>query len=107
MALTSLVVCADKNAVQVLAKILHELGIGVENCGDLGAAAARVAAQHFDAIVVDCKDQSRAIELIATIRKLPLNKIALVIGLVDGRDQVRDIFGQGANFIVYKPVSEE
>ena len=30
-----------------------------------------------------------------------------MIGLVDGRDQVRDIFGQGANFIVYKPVSEE
>ena len=90
-----------------LRQILHELSIGVENCEDLGAAAARLAAQHFDAIVVDCKDQSRAIELIAAVRKLPINKSTLIIGLVDGRDQVRDIFGQGANFIVYKPVSEE
>ena len=107
MALTSLVVCADKNAVQVLGKILHELSIGVENCADLGTAASRVASQHFDAVVIDCKDQTAAIELIAAVRKLPLNKTTLIIGLVDGREQVRDIFGQGANFIVYKPVSEE
>jgi len=107
MALTSLVVCTDKNAVQVLGKILRELSIGVENCADLGTAASRVASQHFDAVVIDCKDQTAAIELIAAVRKLPLNKTTLIIGLVDGRDQVRDIFGQGANFIVYKPVSEE
>jgi CheY-like chemotaxis protein len=107
MALTSLVVCADRNAVQVLGQILRELSIGVENCADLSAAASRLAAQHFDAVVVDCKDQAPAIELIAAIRKLPLNKSTLIIGLVDGREQVRDIFGQGANFIVYKPVSVE
>jgi len=107
MALTSLVVCADRNAVQVLGQILQELTIGVEHCADLSAAASRLAAQHFDAVVVDCKDQSAAIEFIATVRKLPINKATLIIGLVDGREQVRDIFGQGANFIVYKPVSVE
>ena len=58
-------------------------------------------------MVVDCKDQTAAIELIASVRKAPINKSTLVIGLVDGREQVRDIFGQGANFIVYKPVSVE
>ncbi len=71
MALTSLVVCADRNAVQVLGQILQELTIGVEHCADLSAAASRLAAQHFDAVVVDCKYQSAAIEFIATVRKLP------------------------------------
>jgi DNA-binding NarL/FixJ family response regulator len=107
MALTSLLVCADKNSVQVLGQILEELSIGVEHCPELSAASSRVAAKHFDAVVVDCKDQAAAIEFIARIRKLPLNKTALIIGLVDGREQVRDIFGEGANFIVYKPVSVE
>ena len=107
MALTSLVVCADKDAVQVLGKILHELSIGVEHCSDLSSAASRLANQHFDAVVVDCKNQAAAIELIAATRKLPGNKTTLIIGLVDGREQVRDIFGHGANFIVYKPVSAE
>jgi CheY-like chemotaxis protein len=107
MALTSLVVCADLKAVQVLSQILQELNIQAEHCGDLSAATVRLAAQHFDAVVVDCQDQLPAIELIAGVRKLPINRSTLIIALVDGREQVRDIFGQGANFIVYKPVSAE
>ena len=107
MALTSLVVCADSKAVQVLSQILQELNIEAEHCADLTAASARLAAKHFDALVVDCQDQLRAIDLIASVRKTPINRSILIIGLVDGREQVRDIFGQGANFIVYKPVSAE
>ena len=107
MAFTSLVVCADSKAVQVLSQILRELNIEAEHCGDLVTAAGRLAARHFDAAVIDCQDQLAAIELIANVRKLPINRSTLIIGLVDGREQVRDIFGQGANFIVYKPVSVE
>src|SRR5882724_5812635 len=107
MALTSLVVCPDLKAVQVLRQIFEELNIETEHCGALGSAADRLATRHFDAVVVDCQDQMPAIELIAGIRKLPLNRSTLIIALVDGREQVRDIFGQGANFIVYKPVSVE
>jgi CheY-like chemotaxis protein len=107
MALTSLVVCADLKAVQVLSQILRELNIEAEHCGDLAQATARLAAQHFDAVVVDCQDQMPAIELIAGVRKAQINRSTLIIALVDGREQVRDIFGQGANFIVYKPVSAE
>jgi CheY-like chemotaxis protein len=107
MALTSLVVCSERKAIQVLGQILQELSIEVEHCGELSAAAARLAAQNYDAVVVDCKDQLAALELIATARKLPMNRGTLIIALVDGREQVRDVFGQGANFIVYKPVSVE
>lgn len=107
MALTSLIVCAEVEAVRVLTQIFQELAIEVEHCEDLSKAAAWLDEQPFDAVVVDCKDQIAAIELIAGVRKVPVNKNTLVIGLVDGREQVRDIFGQGANFIVYKPVSAE
>src|SRR5438477_4654276 len=107
MALTSLVVCAETKAVKVLAQILKELSIEAEHCGELNAAAARLAAQHYDAVVVDCKDQIAAVELIAALRKSTINKSTLIIALVDGREQVRDIFGEGANFVVYKPVSVE
>ena len=107
MALTSLVVCADSNAVEVLSQILKDLSIGVEHCGEISAAAPRLAAQQFDAVVIDCKDHMAAVDFIGSLRRLPLNKGTLVIGLVDGREQVRDIFGHGANFIVYKPVTPE
>src|SRR6478672_10826800 len=107
MALTSLVVCADLKAVQVLSQILRELNIAAEHCADLASAAGRLASEHFDAVVIDCQDQMPAIELIAGVRRSLINRSTLIIGLVDGREQVRDIFGQGANFIVYKPVSLE
>ena len=92
MALTSLVVCADLKAVQVLSQILRELNIAAEHCGELASAAGRLASEHFDAVVIDCQDQMPAIELIAGVRKSPMNRSTLIIGLVDGREQVRDIF---------------
>jgi CheY-like chemotaxis protein len=107
MALTSLVVCADAKAVQVLHRILSDLGIGVEHCGDPHAASARVLSEPFDAVVVDCQDLDPALELISSARSTQLNKSSLVIGMVDSRDQVRDVFARGANFILYKPVSAE
>jgi len=107
MALTSLVVCAHAPTVAVLSRILSELGIHVETCGDRAAAPARVEAQGFDALVVDCGEEPAATELIVRARKTLANQTALVIALVDGRNDVRRVFAQGANFILYKPVSEK
>jgi CheY-like chemotaxis protein len=107
MALTSLVVCADAKAVSVLSRILADLGIGVEHCEDPPTALARLGAQAFDALLVDCKDEPAAIELIVHARQVPANQATLVVAMVDGRNRVRDIFANGANFILYKPISPE
>ncbi len=107
MALTSLVVCSDRQAVQVLGQIFADLGIEMEPCADLKAGSDRLGQEAFDAIIVDCKNPLAASEWIATARRTPLNQKSLIIGLVDGREQVRDIFGEGANFVIYKPVSAE
>ena len=107
MALTSLVVCAHAPTVAVLSRILSDLGIHVETCGDRAAAPARVEERGFDALVVDCVEEPVATELIVRARKTPANQTALVIAVVDGRNDVRRVLAQGANFILYKPVSEE
>ncbi len=107
MALTSLLVCADASAIEVLSLILSELGIQVEQSNDSSAALARLNAQAFDAVLVDCQDESAATELITRARKQPANQTALVIALVDSRNDVREIFARGANFVLYKPISQE
>jgi CheY-like chemotaxis protein len=107
MALNSLLVCADAQAVQVLTKILQDLGIGVESCGTPLAATARINEQKFDAILVDCQDEPAAKKLIAHIRETSINNKAIAVAMVDGGNKIREIFDKGANFILYKPVSAE
>jgi len=107
MALTSLLVCSDAQAVQVLTRILQDLGISVESCGDLRMARARIEDRHFDALLVDCQDESAAVELIAQARKTPPNQNIVAIAIVSGRNEVGVVFAKGANFMLYKPISRE
>lgn len=107
MSLSSLVVCADVKAVALLGRILSDLGIRMEHCPDASTALARLAVHAFDALLVDCKDEPAAMDLIVKARQIPANKTTLVAAMVDGSNHVRDIFARGANFILYKPISAE
>jgi CheY-like chemotaxis protein len=112
MALTSLVVCADANAVHVLNRLLQDLGTRVELCGDPHLALLRLSEISFDVVVVDCnvgdcKEDPAAMQLIAQVRQTPANHTTAVVALVDSQSDVRKIFAQGANFVLYKPISAE
>ena len=107
MSLTSLLVCADDHAIKVLSHILGDLSIKVETSADAASAMSRLAAQSFDAVVIDCKDERTAADLISRVRYTPPNRASLVIALVDGQNRIRDLFAMGANFVLYKPISSE
>jgi CheY-like chemotaxis protein len=106
MALTSLLVCADAEAVQVLSRILEDLGIEVEICGDPSSAQSRFGEQCFNALVVDCQDEPSALALIGHARAAS-HPDSVVIALVNEENQTRTILAQGANFLLYKPISRE
>jgi CheY-like chemotaxis protein len=107
MALASLLVCPDAQAVQVLSRILQDEGIAVEPCAEPRMAQARLAERHFDALLVDCEEENAAVELIVHARKSSPNKTIVAIAMVDERNEVRNIFATGANFVLYKPISRE
>ena len=107
MALTSLVVCAEDETVAVLRQVLQDLDIKVEIASSAKAALARAGARQFDALVVDCQDEASGLSLLALFRAMLENRNAIVIALVNSQAQVREVFGQGANFLIYKPVSSE
>lgn len=106
MVLTALLVCSDGKVVDVISPVLQDLGVGVEPCSP-AQAAARLTEESFDAFLVDCQDEQRAVEILAAARKSGRNKNSLAIALVEGQNQVREIFTRGANFVLYKPLSGE
>lgn len=107
MSLSSLLVCADDSAVQVLSRVLVNLEISVEPCGKPGTALQRLATEQFDALILDCVDEAAAVKLAVEARRTPDNHNTLIIALVNSQNNVRELFEQGINFVLYKPVSEE
>ena len=107
MPLTSLVVCADAKTVQALDRILINLGMDVEHCSNPSVALSLFASQHFDTVMVDCDREEAAGALISEIQLNDSAKNAVVIAILNGGSNPRGVFGKGANFVLYKPVSEE
>jgi CheY-like chemotaxis protein len=107
MTLTSLLVCADKTAVEVLRHVLEELGIQAELCADPVRAAVRLAQERYDLIILDCETQAGVVALLHESKSSRLNDATLTVVVVAGQESIREMFTLGVNFVLYKPVSHE
>jgi CheY-like chemotaxis protein len=106
MNLNSLLVCSDDRALRVLRNVLSELEIDVEHCADHSIAAKKLAQHSFEAVIIDCKDEG-SFGLLKSVRSGQQNRKSLAIAIIDARTNLQTAFKQGANFVVYKPISTE
>lgn len=107
MTLSTLLVCADEAVVDVLRRVMEELGVKVELCAEPARAAVRLAQERFDLIVLDCKTQRDTIGLLVGSRSSRLNDSTLAVVVVQGQESIREMFSLGVNFVVYKPIAYE
>jgi CheY-like chemotaxis protein len=107
MSLQSLVLCSDEKIVRVLRRVLSDLEISVEHCADPDAAMRRLTRQRFEAVIVDCSDESMASRVLRSARTAPCNKHAIAVAIIDGQKAVHSAFELGAHFVLYKPISAE
>jgi CheY-like chemotaxis protein len=105
MALASLVVCAHEPTTKVLRRVLEDLGLVVEHRSSSAAAEECLSHVRFDIVVVDCEDEPSAISVLEKSRSAgPAPVTAAIVG---SENDVRKLFAEGVNFVLYKPVSEE
>ena len=107
MPLAALIVSRDAEAVAILGQILQARGIAAELCDDREVAAAHVAEQRFAMLILDCEDETAALNLVASARAASVNSATMIVALVDARNETRELFDRGVNFVMYKPVSAE
>ena len=107
MSLSSLLVCPDEPSALMLRRVLEELGIRVESCDDTGRAAFRLAQERFDAVIVDCRLQKDVNALLHETRTSRLNDSTLAVVVVEGQQNVHEMFSLGVNLVLYKPLSYE
>jgi CheY-like chemotaxis protein len=106
MTLSSLLVCVDEAAVEILRRVLDELGIQVELCPDAVRAVVRLAQDRFDLLIIDCQQKSDVVSILQECRSSRANETTLAVVAAD-QDDIREMFSLGVNFVLYRPLSYE
>ena len=107
MDLRALVVCPDQDSAALLTLILSELGMAAEHTPSISRGLELIDSQRFDAIILDYRADQRSNEFFACLRQSAKNRASLLIAIVDGNFNARPVFGLGANFVLYRPLSSE
>src|SRR6202030_4756111 len=106
MSLKTLLLCSDAKIVRVLRRVLGDLDIAVELCLDADSALRKLTRQRFEAIIVDVTDDG-ASDVLRSARSAPCNRHAVAVAIVEPIIGLKAVFGIGAHFVLYKPVSSE
>ena len=107
MALQTLVVCRDPEALPALRRLLEAGGLSVEVCTGPEHALELLQQHKYDAVFVDCDDMHRGPEVLRAIRRAPSNKRALAFALLNRITTMSDAFSLGAHFVLEKPITPE
>jgi hypothetical protein len=102
-----LVVCPDQDAASLLALIFSELGMAAEHTASISRGLELIESRRFDAIVFDYRAGQSSDEFLARLRQSAKNRTSVLIAVVDSNFNARPVFGLGANFVLYRPLSSE
>lgn len=102
----ALLVSKDDNVATVLSPVLAGFELGVQMCGH-SDALCKLTEQKFDAIIVDFDDPQDAELVLKNAGSEAAGREAITVALLSDKTRVRNVFGAGAKFILYKPVSTE
>jgi DNA-binding NarL/FixJ family response regulator len=106
MALRALLVSEDDHSSATLVSVLSGYGVAAQRCG-YPNGVFYLPEQHLDALIVDFDDPQQAISVIQTGGSSASSAAPVIIALLREKEMVRSIFAAGANFVLYKPVSED
>ena len=107
MDLRALVVCPDQDSAALLTLILSELGMAAEHTPSISRGLELIDSQRFDAIILDYRADQRSDEFFARLRQSAKNRASSLIAIVDSNFNARPVFGLGANFVLYRPLSSD
>ena len=102
-----LVVCPDQDATSLLTLILSELEMAAEHTSSISRGLELLESQRFDAIVFDYRADQSSDEFLARLRRSAKNRASMLIAIVDSNFNARPVFGLGANFVLYRPLSSD
>jgi CheY-like chemotaxis protein len=100
----ALLVSADIQTIDLLCYYMGKLAMHVDVCSDFASAARKLCHSKYEAIVVDFKEATAALDLLKKSREMTSHKAAVVIAILNGNDEMPSAFRAGASFVLVKPI---
>jgi CheY-like chemotaxis protein len=107
MAMNSLILSRDAQAIGLLRRVLGDNGVAIEACTGSEQFKQILTSRKFDAVFVDCDDVVGAGETLRQMRALPSNRKTIGFAIVNGVTTLQQAFEMGANFVLDKPLAAE
>ena len=106
MDLRVLVVCPDQDSANLLNSVLAEMEIAAEYTPSISRGLERLHKETFDAVILDYRADQSSEEFLAKLRQTHTkSRKTLLIAILDADFSARPLFGLGANFVLYRPLS--
>ena len=103
MTFQALLVSKDEQAAKLLTRVLAGFGLAVHSCG-YPDGVCQLAEQKFDCVLVDYDDPHSAALVLQNAEQAGTKPVT--VAMLQDKSDVRGVFGAGANFVLYKPISE-
>ena len=102
----ALLVSKDSQAAEILTQVLSVFGMGLTPCDD-AEAVSMLREQKFDAVIVDFDSPKTAEQVLHNVQESFSGERAVTVALLSDRSELRNLLRKGANFVLYKPLSEQ
>jgi hypothetical protein len=103
-----LVVCPDESSANLLRTVLAEMEITAEHTPSISRGMERLQDESFDAVILDYRADQSSEEFLAKLRQTRnRSRNTLLVAILDADFSARPVFGLGANFVLYRPLSLE
>lgn len=104
LGIRALLVSADIQTIDLLCYYMGKLAMHVDVCSDFASAARKLCHAKYEAIVVDFKEATAALDLLKKSREMTSHKAAVVIAILNANDEMPSAFRAGASFVLVKPI---
>lgn len=100
-----LLVSSDIQVIDTLCELMGKMAMHVDICSDFASATRRLCHSKFEALVVDFKERTEALELLKKSREMTSHKAAVVLAILNCNEEMPGAFRAGASFVLVKPLS--
>jgi CheY-like chemotaxis protein len=100
-----LLVSRDIQTIDTLCDSMGKMSMHVDICSDFATATNKLCHSKFEALVVDFKDRTEALDLLKKLRQMTSHKSSVVVAILNCNEEMPSAFRAGASFVLVKPLS--